>query len=322
MTFAKQIVMAMLYLMLLAVAIPEHAIGNVSNTNTFAWSETSGWLNFAPTGGGIAVYDDHLEGYVWGENIGWISMGSHTGGGILSYVNTNSSNWGVNRSGTMLSGFAWSETSGWINFKPTASGSGVTLDPATGIMDGWAWGENIGWIHIRNNAVGYAVLVSLPIISDLSGDTLSYRIGSATKVIDQGTAASVTNTGVSNFATGKLTVTFTGGATTADQLGILTSGSISVSLGSVYYDTGSGIVSIGTISNGANGNPLEVTFTINATPPRVSALLNNITYSNASLANVAQRTVSITVSNGVGGTSAPITATINLTRPGFHQLWG
>ena len=45
------------------------AIGNISTTDKYAWSETSGWSNFTPTGGGVTVYSDHLEGFAWGENI-------------------------------------------------------------------------------------------------------------------------------------------------------------------------------------------------------------------------------------------------------------
>jgi len=168
----------------------------------------------------------------------------------------------------------------------------------------------------------YAQWTANPTIT--MGDTMSYRIGSGAKVIDQGTPATVTDTNVSNFNTGKLTVTVSG-ATGNDVLGILTgtgTGTFSVSSNIVTYDTGSGPLVIGTISGGTNGNPLEVTFTSsNATPPRVSALLNSITYANASLTNVTQRTVSFTVKDS-GGTSAPSAVTITLTRPGFHQLWG
>jgi photosystem II stability/assembly factor-like uncharacterized protein len=142
-------------LMLVVCAVTAYATSNISTTNKYAWSETSGWLNFAPTGGGVTVYGDHLEGYAWGENIGWIKLGSHTGGGVVSYGNSTASDWGVNRSGATLSGFAWSDATGWINFAPT--GGGVTLNQTTGTMDGYAWGENIGWIHTRNASPAYGL---------------------------------------------------------------------------------------------------------------------------------------------------------------------
>ncbi len=32
----------------------------------WAWSTNAGWINFNPSGGGdVAVYGDHLEGYIW-----------------------------------------------------------------------------------------------------------------------------------------------------------------------------------------------------------------------------------------------------------------
>jgi hypothetical protein len=60
----------------------------ISATDKFAWSETAGWKNFAPTHGGVTVYADHLEGYAWQENCGWIKLGSHNGGGAFTYGNS------------------------------------------------------------------------------------------------------------------------------------------------------------------------------------------------------------------------------------------
>lgn len=113
---------------------------------TYGWSETGGWLDYAPANGGATVYSDHLEGYVWQENIGWVSLGSHSGGGVYTYLNTGAADWGVNRGvGGALSGYAWSDTGGWINFNP--AGGGVTYNAASGRLSGWAWGENIGWVR-------------------------------------------------------------------------------------------------------------------------------------------------------------------------------
>ncbi|MCK5476188.1 MAG: fibronectin type III domain-containing protein [Candidatus Pacebacteria bacterium] len=41
----------------------------------YAWGENIGWINFAPTGGGVSVNSSgDLYGYAWGENIGWLSF--------------------------------------------------------------------------------------------------------------------------------------------------------------------------------------------------------------------------------------------------------
>jgi len=107
------------------------------------------------------------------------------------------------------------------------------------------------------NPFGIATVNGSPAISNLS-DPTPYRIGSGTKVIDQGTPASFAENGVSNFSGGKLTVSFTSGATSADQLGIRTSGGpFTVSSNIVSYNN----VSIGTITgNGVNGVDLVVIF--------------------------------------------------------------
>ena len=121
-------------------------------TAKWSWSTNAGWINFNPTvGGSVAVYGDHLEGYIWAENVGWIRLGTHTGGSPHTYANTDATNYGVNRdqSGS-LSGYAWGTNVGWINFSPTTGG--VTIDPRTGAFAGYAWGENIGWISLKGGS--------------------------------------------------------------------------------------------------------------------------------------------------------------------------
>jgi hypothetical protein len=71
-----------------------------ANTTGCAWGENTGWANFDPTGGGVTVYDDHLEGYVWAGNIGWIRLGTYTGGDAHTYASTTNLNYGVNNNGS------------------------------------------------------------------------------------------------------------------------------------------------------------------------------------------------------------------------------
>src|ERR1039457_4459270 len=137
------------FLTALFVTVEAGAAGNISPTDKYAWSENGGWINLAPSNGGITVYADHLEGFAWGERIGWVKLGSHTGGGTFTYANNSNSTWGVNRNAGSLSGYAWSETIGWINFA-SANGGGISIDPGTGDFSGYAWGERIGWIHFSN----------------------------------------------------------------------------------------------------------------------------------------------------------------------------
>ncbi|PTN32231.1 hypothetical protein C6366_16775 [Desulfonatronum sp. SC1] len=141
-----------IFIMLGLCLMTGQALGQgIDSTHKYAWSENTGWLNFNPAQGDVAVYATHLEGYVWGENVGWIRLGTHTGGGTHTYANTDETNYGVNRTGNQLSGFAWSENTGWINFNPTHGG--VSINPATGDFSGYAWGENIGWIKFAGTAL-------------------------------------------------------------------------------------------------------------------------------------------------------------------------
>ena len=139
---------------------------NISDAEKYAWSESSGWVDFKPSIGGVTVYLDHLEGTAWSDSIGWIKLGSHSGGGAYTYANTGATDWGVNRSNGSLSGFAWSETSGWIDFNP--SGGGVTVSSTTGALDGFAWSDALGWLHFRGtaaNAASYGVSYVLPVLT-------------------------------------------------------------------------------------------------------------------------------------------------------------
>lgn len=124
------------------------AMGNIDPTDKYAWSFTSGWINFRPNYGGVTVYPDHLEGYAWSEQSGWIQLGSQGGDNPNYYSNTSSTNWGVNHDGAgHLSGYAWSKALGWINFNPTYNQ--VTIDMASDDFQGAAWSEQGGWINFQ-----------------------------------------------------------------------------------------------------------------------------------------------------------------------------
>jgi len=130
------------------------AQGTTTPATGHAWSETVGWINFAPTHGGVTVHEDgsdsYLSGYAWAENVGWIKVGSGTG----PYANSSSTDWGVNMDAAgNMSGYAWSETTGWINFGD-ANGPAVAMAPDTGEFSNYAWGENYGWLHFKDALYG------------------------------------------------------------------------------------------------------------------------------------------------------------------------
>jgi len=153
--------MWMLPVVLLMLTQSAYAVstGNISPTDKYAWTETSGWVNFRPANAGVMVYSEHLEGYAWAENIGWIKLGNYSGGGVHTY-NNDANDWGVNVDVLgNLAGYGWSETSGWVNFHPATNQ--VVLNLTTGTLDGYAWGENIGWVHFKysDQNVSYGVAV-------------------------------------------------------------------------------------------------------------------------------------------------------------------
>ncbi|NJO18326.1 MAG: hypothetical protein HC877_22115 [Thioploca sp.] len=123
---------------------------NIDSDHKYAWSSTTGWLNFQPSHGGVTVYPDHLEGDAWSEQSGWIQLGSYSGGGSYHYENTSSTNWGVNQDSIgQLSGYAWSDALGWINFNP--SHDQVIINQESGDFQGSAWSEIGGWIQFKQD---------------------------------------------------------------------------------------------------------------------------------------------------------------------------
>ena len=78
--------------LLLATALTHAATGTIDPTAKYAYSENAGWLNFAPTDGGVSVTRTALSDYAWCETTGWIKLGSGTG----PYANTSATDWGVN----------------------------------------------------------------------------------------------------------------------------------------------------------------------------------------------------------------------------------
>ncbi len=112
-----------------------------SNTTGYAWSESSGWINFNPSGQNTQVASTELTGYAYGENTGWISLN------CLNDTSCATVNYGVVNDGQgNLSGYAWSQSAGWINFNPTNGGVKIS---SQGVFSGYAYGENTGWISFN-----------------------------------------------------------------------------------------------------------------------------------------------------------------------------
>lgn len=96
--------------------------GTISSTYKYAWSNVAGYINFAPTNGGLTITDSAVTGYAWGANTGWINFNA-----TQSHV--------TNDGAGNLGGYAWDSGAGWFSF------SGVTIN-SSGVFHGTATGSN------------------------------------------------------------------------------------------------------------------------------------------------------------------------------------
>lgn len=172
---------------------------------------------------------------------------------------------------------------------------------------------------VRTEVVTVTPTNDAPVV-DLNGAasgtavTLAYTENQPLKVIAP--AATVGDVDSLNFDTGSLTVSFTANGSTADQLGIVTDATVAVNNGIVLV----GGTAIGTVSGGAGGTNLVISFNGSATTARVTTLLEHIGYSNTSdNPATAARQVRFSVSDGDGTANGGVdtgiaSATINVTR--------
>ncbi len=154
-----------------------------------------------------------------------------------------------------------------------------------------------------------------PTITSLSGDSRAYSEGAEAVVIESGNAV-VADVDSTNFDTGTLTVSFTAGSDSAeDVLAIRNQGTgagqIGVSGANVTYQG----VTIGTFTGGSSGSNLVITLNASATSTAVTALVRNITYQNTDThaPTTGARTVRFVLTDGDGGTSPNYNATVTVS---------
>ncbi len=155
-----------------------------------------------------------------------------------------------------------------------------------------------------------------PTITNLGGDSVAYSEGAGAVVIEQDGNALVADVDSANFDTGTLTVSFTAGSDSVeDVLGIrnqgTSAGQIGVSGSIITY----GGTTIGTFTGGSGGSNLVITFNSNATPTAVTALVKNITYqdTDTNAPTTGARTVRFVLTDGDGGTSANYNTTVTVS---------
>lgn len=141
---------------LLCAASAAHAApSTIGEGDSYAWAANIGWLELRPNrpafADGIIVTDTHLSGFAWSDSTGWINFGDGTPANSIQYSNAIGSDSGVNHDGAgNLSGLAWSANLGWINFgwAAPADANRPRFDLATGAFTGLAWSSNAGWINL------------------------------------------------------------------------------------------------------------------------------------------------------------------------------
>ncbi len=212
----------------------------------------------------------------------------------------------------------------------TGSGDGTTwtIDPALALaggvsyavrVDGKAFVDADGTVFkgiINNTTLNFTtVLAQPPVIGNFDGDAVAYAEGAAYVLLDDGGNATVTDADSANFSGGKLTVQVTTGLASGEDVlfirdEVAGANKIILSGASIMYNG----LEIGTYTGGSNGSPLVVTFTSNANPTTVAALVHNLAYrnTNGSDPSTTPRTVSVSMDDGAGGNSAVSTILIEV----------
>ena len=103
--------------------------GSINPSDTYAWSENIGWINFGCNQCNVSVTDSAMTGYAWSADYGWINLSPAQSGVVNDGQGT-------------LSGSAWGENTGWIDF------SGVTID-SSGVFSGYASGDETGQVSFN-----------------------------------------------------------------------------------------------------------------------------------------------------------------------------
>jgi len=158
-------------------------------------------------------------------------------------------------------------------------------------------GDDIAELAIASSV---SVFSGKPVISNLNGDSGTFKEGDSPLLIDIGGNAIVINHSVSGFYGGNLTVSISSASST-ETIAIKTSATVVLSNGmnegSTVSISGTVIGTIATGKDGKTGHDLVVTLNANATIDLLSILIQNITYFNDSETELGSRTVQVTLIN-------------------------
>ena len=165
---------------------------------------------------------------------------------------------------------------------------------------------------------GTASLVTVNEVNDdpvlvLTAGGETYLENASGVIVDA--AAVITDADSTDYSGGQLTVTLTAGGTANDRLTVLHEGTggseVEVVGNSILIDT----TLMATFSGGAGvGDPLVISFTVEAGAEEAQAIARRIAFSNVSdNPSVSQRVISMQVTDGSSGTSASVSRTMDIT---------
>ena len=202
-----------------------------------------------------------------------------------------------------------------IRFNPALNFNGVAPTLTVRLVDssgaGFANGDDVNLTAAFGGTTRYSagtVVLSetvnpindAPTSTLLQGDNVTYNEGSAPVKLDSGSNATIADVDSANFSGGSLTVSISSGVVSGeDQLGIDTSGVVTVAAGTVSVSG----TAIGTYTGGgAGGGDLVFSLNANSTPAAVQALVRALTYVNSETVNPTggARGITLTLVDGDG----------------------
>lgn len=199
------------------------------------------------------------------------------------------------------------------------SNSSTDLTEANRVVTITTLKDNGGIDHGGDDTAELAVVSSVsivsgnPVITNLNGNTGSFKEGDSPLLIDIGGDAAVINNSGSGFNGGNLTVAIAS-VSAMESLSIKTSATVVLSSGMAAGSTVSiGGIVIGTLATGKDGqagHDLVVTLNADATTALIGTLIQNITYSNNTEIELGSRSVQVTLQNAIAFTSAFSTVSI------------
>lgn len=163
-------------------------------------------------------------------------------------------------------------------------------------------GPTVHSINVQAPPANIAPMLIVP------GGTLDYNEGDPATIIAP--AATVTDVDSDDFFQGTLTVGFSVGGSSDDQLVIVEGGDVSLLNQNIKVDQWL----VGSFSGGTDGTALVVSWSPLATPVRVQEVMQQIAYCNSSgEPSTVPRTVDFVLTDGDGGISNTVQQTINVT---------